>query len=141
MIYAMLLLGAGIAIFGLATLSSGEQFEEVHQLLSNMAIGMVVAHIAGVAIASLLHRENLPQAMVTGRKQGDAKQGIRSGRPFSALVMLMLVASFAVVYWQGWDPQTRSVTLPFLGEPLVLDDMGGEAGHHARHAAWLAEKD
>jgi len=141
MIYVMLLLAAGIGIFGLATLSSGEQFEDVHEVLANMAVGVVVAHIIGVAVASMLHGENLSQAMVTGRKQGEAVQGIRSGRPVSALVMLMLVVSFSVVYWQGWNPQERSVTLPFLGEPLVLNEHGGEKHHHSHHATWIAEED
>jgi cytochrome b len=141
MIYVLLLLGGGIAVFGLATLSSGEQFKDVHEVLSNVAIGVVVAHIAGVVVASLLHRENLPRAMVTGRKEGETAQGIRSGRPVSALMLLMLVASFSVMYWQGWDPQTRSVTLPFLDQPLTLNDHGGEGRHHSRHSARVAEED
>ena len=140
MIYVMLLLGAGIAIFGLATLSSEERFEDVHQVLANVAIGVIVAHIVGVAVASMLHGENLPQAMVTGRKQGETEQGIRSGRPFSALLMLTLVVSFSVVYWQGWNPQERSVTLPFLGAPLVLNEHG-EEHHHSHHATRIAEED
>lgn len=140
MIYVMLLLGSGIAIFGLATLSSGEQFEDVHEVLANVAIGIVVAHVVGVMFASVLHQENLPRAMVTGRKQGEAQQGIRSGRPFSAMLLLILVASFSVVYWQGWNPQASAVTLPFLSEPLVLNEHEG-GHHHSHHDAWLAEED
>jgi cytochrome b len=143
MIYVMLLLGSGIAIFGLATLSSGEQFQDIHEVLANMAVGIVVAHIAGVTFASVLHQENLPRAMITGRKQGKTEQGIRSGRPFSALLLLVLVAAFSVVYWQGWDPQARAVTLPFLSEPLVLDAHEGEGSHkhHSHHSNWLDEED
>lgn len=136
MIYVMLLLAAGIGIFGLATLSSGDQFEEVHQLLSSVVVGLIFAHIAGVVVASLMHRENLLRSLVTGRKAGDEPQGIRSVRPISALVMLVLVASFSVFYWQGWDPQTQSVRLPFLDQPLVLNEHGEN-----HHSAWVAEED
>ena len=43
--------------------------EQAHQLLSKLLLGLVVLHLLGVAIASLRHRENLPGAMLTGRKR------------------------------------------------------------------------
>lgn len=126
-IYLLLLLGAGISVSGLALLSAGEQFEDIHEVLANGALAIVVVHIVGVIAASFLHRENLPRAMVTGRKEGEDSQAIRSSRPGSAIVMLALVAAFSVAYWKGWDPQTQSVTLPFLSQPLALGEH--EGGH------------
>ena len=123
-IYLLLLLGIGISVSGLAMLSAGEQFEELHEAVSYGALAVVVVHLAGVAAASFLHRENLPRAMVTGHKHGDEAQGIRSARPASALAMLVLLASFSVSYWKGWDSQTQSVTLPFLSQPLALSIIG-----------------
>jgi len=133
-IYLLLLLGIGASVSGLSLLVVGEQFEDIHEALANGALAVVVVHVIGVIAASFLHRENLPRAMVTGCKEGDEHQAIRSSRPIAAIVLLALVAAFSMVYWKGWDSQTQSVTLPFLSQPLAL-------GEHDRHGATHGEHD
>jgi cytochrome b len=54
---------------GMFTKDTGEAMEEVHELIANIALVLVIAHVAAVVLASFVHRENLVSAMITGYKR------------------------------------------------------------------------
>lgn len=62
--------GAGpLALLSGAPESLEDVLEEVHEFFANLMVLLVGVHIAGVVAESLIHRENLVKAMLTGRKR------------------------------------------------------------------------
>ena len=43
--------------------------QDTHEFLADALVALAVLHVGGVIYTSLRHRENLPAAMITGRKQ------------------------------------------------------------------------
>lgn len=102
-IVAMLALAAVLTFSGWATYNEvfGEAFEDLHEGAANVMMALVLVHVAGVAIASWMHRENLVGAMVTGYKLGDPGEGIRRAWTSVGALMLAAVLGFWALQWSS----------------------------------------
>jgi cytochrome b len=83
----------------------GEAFEDLHEGAANALMALVVVHVLAVVAGSLLHRENLVGAMVTGFKPVGAHvtpaDGIRSAWRSVAVLMIVAMLGFWSWQWQG----------------------------------------
>lgn len=78
-----------------------EWLEEVHEVAANAMLAVVIVHVLGVLASSWIHRENLVKAMITGRKPGEAGNGI--GRTYPIVGVLLIAAMAALWTWASVD--------------------------------------
>jgi len=96
-IYSLLLLGLVTGVSGYATYNDigGEWLEEIHEGAAGTMLTLVAVHVLGVIVSSLLHRENLVRAMISGYKPGAAGT---DPHPLHSLLGVILLAGAAVLW-------------------------------------------
>lgn len=111
-IYFLLLLTLVVGVTGFVTLGAEEQqglalswmgiaqsrtFKKLHEFAAIAMLLLVIGHVAGVVVESLLHKENLARSMITGTKQANRTAPAASPRTGVALCMLV-----AMLTYGGW---------------------------------------
>ena len=84
MVIALLLSLAAVVFSGMAIIAAegqgplagtwvagldAEWMEEIHEFLANLSLLLVFLHVGGVVFSSFVEGQNLPRAMLTGRKK------------------------------------------------------------------------
>lgn len=70
--------------------------QDMHEAVASLLLGVVVLHIAAVLLTSVLHKENLVRAMLTGKKMIAPAEAIKCA--WSAIAVLLLCA-LAGLWW------------------------------------------
>jgi cytochrome b len=102
-VYSILALGVATGVTGYCTLNEigGDALEEVHEVLANAWLVVVVVHVLGVIAGSIAHRENLARAMVTGYKRGRAAPGDAPDGSSPRTLVGLLAAAAVLAFWLG----------------------------------------
>jgi len=117
------------AAAGMVSFTLGKIFKEGHEITANLMLIMVFGHLAGVAMESWLHKENLPLSMVTGMK--DAPEDAPASRPYRLTGALMLVAVAAFGIWWFYYA---------LHEPIKARLGYTDGGQEGPHVAFVGAK-
>lgn len=134
--FAMLLMFAGIgglAWTGLQMGQGNESSKDLHELFANGVLALALAHILGVLLHSVRHRDGIVVGMLDGKKQVDPAQGIRSSAVPAAVVGVLVLGFFGTSLLSTYDPASQSATVPVLGTRLQLGESEGEGQAGSEH--------
>ncbi len=117
--------GLGFTGYRMTQNGGSDFFEEAHELLAYAFLLVVVAHVAGVVLHTLRHRDGLPLSMVHGHKAavGEAS-GIARSHVFVGFLFLALIGGFIFHLNQNYNPTSRTLTL--WGKTLNLGESENE---------------
>lgn len=124
----LLLLGLGLATAftgWLMVSGAGESLEDLHEGLATAMLVLVFVHIAAVVVSSWLHRENLTRAMITGRKRGEAQEGIAKNAVVTGALLLAALAAF----W-GYGLSQNQVPLGLAGTGGMDEESHAAGGEY-----------
>jgi cytochrome b len=118
----MFMLALSLALTGFLMSTGGkETYEDIHEILANTFMLVVVMHVAGVLLHSLRHRDGIAFSMLDGKKEITENSGvISSAHNISAVFLLVLIISAGVYLFQNFDSQKRQ--LHMAGQTLQLGE-------------------
>ncbi|MGE5723290.1 MAG: cytochrome b/b6 domain-containing protein [Sphingomonadales bacterium] len=126
---AVLLLLAGVAVVVYTGVTIGKGGDELHETIAWALLALVALHVAAVVIMSIIEKENLIRAMVTGRKPAARHPGASDARRPGTLALLLaaLVVVGSVVAILRYDPLAFSPRAHAEHEHEGAAAVGGES--------------
>lgn len=109
---------------GQLSIAQGVVIHEWHEALAWILLGVVALHLCGVALESVLQRENLPRAMVTGYKCGDtAEAESRNATTLGVAMLLLLAVAVAFNVKPYLSQQGENAYQPYRQAPLAKNNL------------------
>ena len=116
---------AGLVWSGL-NMANGSS-EDLHEALAYGMLVAVGAHMAGLMLHTVHHRENIALSMITGKKKVDSGVGLPSSQPVAGVFALLCCLLLSASIFRGYDPVASTVNIPGFGLVRL-----GEAEHEGQ---------
>lgn len=119
-IMMIMALGLGVTGYLMTTRINKEDFEDLHELLANGFIILVILHISGVIIHTLRYKEMIALSMIDGKKlNAPPNESIPNAKNGVGVIFIGLVIAFIFYLFMNYDSQNRS--LRFFQTTLQLE--------------------
>ena len=105
-ILALLVMVVPLTLSGYATYHDwgdflgGDWVEDVHEFFGEAVLVVALAHVAWIAILSVLRRKNQALPMLSGRIPGPGPDLVQKNRTWLAAMLLLAVLTFGAWEWQ-----------------------------------------
>ncbi|WP_343057251.1 cytochrome b/b6 domain-containing protein [Novosphingobium hassiacum] len=119
------LLGSAGGIVYTGATMQGESGEGLHEALANILLVLIALHVIAVIAMSLLTRENLISAFITGNKRAALHPGVPDAQPPATLAVPLALITI------GGSAYAATALDPLAFTPGVRAEVG-EQGHGAR---------
>ncbi len=99
-VWLLLALGLFICVTGVLALQddASDLVVDLHGLATNVMLGVILLHLIGVLMSSILHRENLVRSMFTGYKSAESDESIQRSYGWLGVLMIVTVVAFWFAY-------------------------------------------
>jgi cytochrome b len=124
LVWAIVLTGAG-----------GEAFEDAHEVFAYSLLGVIAAHLLGLALHTVRYRENIARSMVDGKKIVGPDEAIASSHPVWGMAFCAAALAWTFGVFSNHDAQAARVRLPIIGTVVQLgthDDGENEKNRKGR---------
>lgn len=130
---------AALAMFALVpvivltgVLGGGEAFEDVHEVLAYILLGVIGAHLLGIALHTMRHRDNIALSMIDGKKFVSPEEAIASSHPVWGAALCAAAIAWIVTLFSGHDVKAATVRLPVLGNVIQLGENEGHESNEGK---------
>jgi cytochrome b len=96
-IWLLLTWGILVCVTGVMALQddASDLVVATHGVSTDVMLGVILLHLVGVLISSIMHRENLVRSMFSGFKSGESDEGIQRAYGWLGVAIVIVV----VVFW------------------------------------------
>lgn len=132
----MFICAAGLAFTGVMMTGAAESdfYEETHELLANIFLITVIAHVGGIIFHHIKHCDSLWSSMFDGKKKAlQEKTGIINSKRWAGILFLILTLTWTGYLYSTYDNTNQTINV--FGQELTL----GEEEHGEHESAYEGE--